>query len=144
MVDLPRDTDFEWAMRRLKATGLLQFRVQRADNRWDTAMDGRDVAYAAVVLDELGRPGVAFRLTDAGRLRFAALTGRLVGRPLGIFFDGALVCAPIVQQQIAGGEGRISIASSGDEEREARDMADLLSSGALPLDVEVVSFSRGE
>lgn len=148
LIDLPREVDISVAVRRIQTVGLLEFRERLSDggatgDQWVRAMDGRCVAYADVGLDVGQQPVVNIRFTEQGRLRLGALTKRLIGRPLGIFFDGALVSAPIIREVIQGGRASITAVSRQDPIKAARDLADLLTSGVLPLDVEVLSVQRG-
>lgn len=80
-----------------------------------------------------GEPEVHFELTSEGADLFAEITGRLVGRPLGIFLDDAYVSSPIVRSQIPGGSGVIENIGSLDE---ARRLSTLLNAGALPVPLE--------
>jgi len=75
-------------------------------------------------------PQVHFELTSEGADLFAQITGRLIGRPLGIFLDDAYVSSPIVQSEISGGSGVIENIGSLDE---ARRLTTLLNYGALPV-----------
>jgi len=78
-------------------------------------------------------PQVHFELTSEGADLFEEITGRLVGKPLGIFLDDAWVSSPIVQSVIEGGSGIIENIGSLDE---ARRLSTLLNAGALPVSLE--------
>jgi preprotein translocase subunit SecD len=77
-----------------------------------------------------GEPIVLFELTSEGADLFAEITGRLIGRPLGIFLDDAYYSSPIVQSRIEGGSGVIENVGSRDE---AHRLTRLLNYGALPV-----------
>jgi preprotein translocase SecF subunit len=81
------------------------------------------------VLDERGRPGVAFSLTRESAQRFSALTAQHVGRQFAILLDGRVQSVPRIQGQIPNGEGRIDGQFT---VQEAADLSLVLRSGALP------------
>jgi protein-export membrane protein SecD/preprotein translocase SecF subunit len=90
---------------------------------------GRDLRNARAILDENGRPAVAFSLTRDGADRFARLTGDHVGRHLAIILDGRVQSAPQIEDRIAGGEGYIRGQFT---QQEAADLSLVLRAGALP------------
>jgi preprotein translocase subunit SecD len=75
---------------------------------------------------------VVFTLDKIGTTQFAALTTRLVGKQLAIVLDSVVVSAPTVQSAITGGTGQITGNFS---ESQAKDLAVVLSSGALPVEL---------
>ena len=75
-------------------------------------------------------PEVHFELTSEGADLFGEITGRLIGRPLGIFLDDAWISSPIVRSEIPGGSGVIENMKGLDE---ARGLTTLLNYGALPV-----------
>ena len=91
---------------------------------------GRDVRSAKVSPDEMGQPAVAFSLTEDGGRRCAALTSANTGRQLAIVLDGRARSAPVISNPITSGEGTIQ---GGFSAAEARDLALVLRSGALPV-----------
>ncbi len=97
--------------------------LSRASAQFQTAAAGQNVT-----------PGwrVVFTLNREGARKFAEATRRLVGKQLAIVLDGVVESAPTVQSPITGGEGEIT----GDfSEPEAKDLAVVLSSGALPVEL---------
>ncbi len=81
------------------------------------------------VNQQTGQPVVAFEFDETGAILFAQISGRLVGKPLGIFLDNEMISAPVVQTQISGGKGIIE----GLTYDEARILSSQLNGGALPL-----------
>jgi preprotein translocase subunit SecD len=75
---------------------------------------------------------VAFELNDEGALLMEAATRRLLGKPMGIFYDDHLVIAPVVRSVLRA-QGVIGGLSAA----EAKRLAVQLNSGALPVDVTV-------
>lgn len=81
-------------------------------------------------------PLVAVRFTDEGGELFAEITGAHVGEQLGIFLDGELLSAPVINEAITGGTAIISGSFTPDE---ARALAQNLSFGALPVPITLQS-----
>src|SRR5690606_12070766 len=91
---------------------------------------------ALPISDEYGRPAVSIELSREGAARFAELTARyLHTSPLPIVLDGEVLVAPVPQSVINDGRavltGNFTLA-------EARNLAILLQSGALPVPLEVM------
>ena len=85
------------------------------------------------------RAGVAFELNKEAAEAFEAATAEFIGQAISIYLDDELISAPVVENVIAGGSGIIS----GDENETteqsvewANNLAMLIQSGALPLDIE--------
>ncbi|MEW6279566.1 MAG: protein translocase subunit SecD [Candidatus Eremiobacterota bacterium] len=141
IIEIPEMTDTEKAVAMVKKVGKLEFREMKMNPatgqpEWTTVMDGRYIKKADAQPDMQGRWVVHFELTSQGAGLFGQLTQRLVNKPLGIFFDGVEISAPTVQEPIMGGSGQIT--GEGTPEW-ARDLANFLNSGALPLNVEILS-----
>ncbi len=80
------------------------------------------------VQQQTGQPVVVFEFNDDGARLFYQITGRLIGKPLGIVLDNELISAPTVQAQIAA-RGIIE----GLTFDEAKMLSSQLNGGALPL-----------
>lgn len=81
-------------------------------------------------------PLVAVKFTDEGSQLFADITRSNVGERLGIFLDGELISAPVINEAITGGT---AIISGGFSPEEARLLAQNLSFGALPVPITLDS-----
>lgn len=90
---------------------------------------------ASVSYDEAQRPAVHFELQGEGSRRFAEATASNVGRTMPIFLDENCISAPTIQSAISG-SGQIS--GGFKDMEEARALALLLNSGALPAPIDVV------
>ncbi|HTI85081.1 MAG TPA: protein translocase subunit SecD [Alphaproteobacteria bacterium] len=82
-----------------------------------------------------GRPVVTFRFDSTGARKFADITRNNVGRPFAIVLDGKVISAPVIREPILGGSGEIS---GNFTTQEAKDLALLLRSGALPAPLKVI------
>jgi preprotein translocase subunit SecD len=81
------------------------------------------------------QPGwrVNFQFDSEGGDRFAEITERLTNKQMAIVLDRRVESAPTVNEAITGGQGVIT----GDfTEQEARDLAVVLQTGALPVELE--------
>jgi preprotein translocase subunit SecD len=96
-----------------------------------SAISGTDLRHASASRDENGRPDVIFNLTGNGGRRFAAFTGSHVGDKLAVVLDNKVMEVATIQEQIRD-EGRITGAFS---EQQAKDLAMVLNSGALPASI---------
>ncbi|MEL6546320.1 MAG: hypothetical protein AAFQ82_16960, partial [Myxococcota bacterium] len=79
---------------------------------------------------------VSIAFNSEGTKKFAALTERLVGKPLAVARDRLLLTAPLVQEPIRGGKAAITSGySQSGRVREDRILAALASSAPLPRDL---------
>jgi len=81
-------------------------------------------------------PIVAITFNKEGGDLFASITRSNVGEQLAIFLDGERISAPRINEAITGGT---AIISGGFDPNEARDLAQNLNFGALPLPIELQS-----
>jgi preprotein translocase subunit SecD len=96
-----------------------------------SAVSGTDLRHAEASRDENGRPDVTFILTGDGGRRFANFTGSHVGDKLAVVLDNKVMEVATIQEQIHD-TGRITGAFS---EQQAKDLAMVLNSGALPASI---------
>ncbi len=103
---------------------------------------GSDVADAFAQFDQsVGGWMVILDLTGDGKTAFADVTTRLAAsqRPLAIVLDKRVESAPAVQQAITDGRAQITGQFS---ERESKDLALVLRTGALPIELERSQVQR--
>jgi preprotein translocase subunit SecD len=158
VIRLSKTENADAVIRLLTATGILDFREQVYDSYGNPLLDengnpqwipakaidtsGNEVqltgryltSNATVILDpNTNEYSVTFEFDDQGAILFSEITGRLIGKPLGIFFDNALISSPTVQAVIS---AKGVIANLGQDE--ATRLAIILNSGALVVPVESV------
>lgn len=109
------------------------------DPSGNVVLEGAHVKSADLSYDQNGMPAVSFKLDDEGAKLFAEATAANLGRSISIKLDGETISSPTVQSVIAGGEGQIT--SSGMTVEDANNLAMLIQSGALPLDIEQIEVS---
>ena len=158
IVELPGVTDVSQAIKMIGQTPVLEFRLVKSG--MENALrnpDGtvNEAAFEAPSLTgkNLSRASVEFASTNAsnaiasqpqvrvdfdsqGAQIFSDLTGKNVGRYMGIFLDGELQSAPVIREQIAGGTAIISGSFTADE---AKVLARNLNFGALPVPITIES-----
>jgi preprotein translocase subunit SecD len=101
----------------------------------DPLLTGDMVADARVRIDPTyNTPYVAIEFTREGGKVFADVTGKYVKRRLAIVLDETIYSAPVIQEKIVGGSAQITGIFSMEE---AKDLAIVLRSGALPAPVKV-------
>lgn len=102
-----------------------------------TELTGKYLKRAELNFDQTtGEPVIGVRFDDEGTRVFAELTKKNIGKRLGIFLDGAPLSAPVVQEEIEGGNAQITGRFTPEE---ARDLVRNLNSGALPLPIALIS-----
>lgn len=141
LIEIPSISDPQKAKDYLGKTANLEFKKQtkglNGEETWvSTGVSGKDLKNAFLGTDSTGHEWhVNFVLNDKGSKKFGKLTGEMVGKPLGIFFDNELVSSPVVNQAITGGEGYIS---GNFKREEAQNMVNLLNAGALPVPANII------
>ena len=116
-------------------------------------MTGEALDSANLNRDQTGRLEVQMRLTREGAGQFADLSGRIAenalssGQPgtgqLAIVLDEDVVSAPTVEEAITGGDVVIQNLSSptGLPQKEAKELEIVLQTGALPVNMRVLSVT---
>jgi SecD/SecF fusion protein len=100
------------------------------------ALDGERLTDARSGFDPItNRPIVTFKFDSLGSRQFAEITRENVGRPFAIVLDGKVLSAPVIEQPIVGGSGRIS---GNFTVEETAVLSALLRAGALPAPLTVI------
>ena len=138
-VEIPGVDDHEEVIRIIGTPAHLEFRSPEGD----VVVEGKNITKAGVAQTtaDAGAAGslyvVTFELDDEGTKAFADATAQYIDREISIYLDDELISAPTVQTVIPDGKGQISLGDlSVDESYEAAaNLAMLIQSGALPLDI---------
>ena len=109
-----------------------------ADEDGNNLMEGSMVKNAQAAQDQDGKPCIAFELTDEGAKIFAEATAANLGKTISITLDGETISRATVNTVIAGGKGEITGNFTADE---AKNLATLILSGALPLNLTQLEVS---
>ncbi len=116
--------------------------IKEEDPFIDTGLTGRYLETATLEFaggqsgQLANEPLVSVKFNEEGGALFAEITRDNVGRQLGIFLDGELLSAPVINEAITGGTAIISGQFTADE---ARALAENLSFGALPMPISLAS-----
>ena len=108
------------------------------DESGNNQMEGSMVKNAQAAQDQDGKPCIAFELTDEGAKIFAEATAANLGKTISITLDGETISRATVNTVIAGGKGEITGNFTADE---AKNLATLILSGALPLNLTQLEVS---
>lgn len=134
---LPSDIKFMWEVKPIE-DGSKVFRLialkASGDNR--PVLTGEVLTDALVDFDPYsGEPAVSMNMNTEGARIWKNVTGKNKGRSIAIALDGAIYSFPTVNGEIAG--GRSSISGNFDI-KEAKDLANILKAGKLPISVDIV------
>ncbi len=130
IIELPGEKDPDRAIKTVGKTAELTFQNEEHEVR----LTGNDLKDAKEQMNHNNNV-VALEFSDEGAKKFAELTMENVGRTIGIYLDGELLTNPRVNEPITGGKAVITGQRSLEE---AKDLAILLRSGALPVKVKVL------
>ena len=142
-VEIPQVTDTQEIVKILGTTAKLQFTEPPVDETTlgPVVLEGKNVksAVATVINDpttNIPQNVVTLKFDDEGTEAFADATTRLVGQPIIIMLDDAIISYPTVNEPITNGEAIIS----GDfTMSSARELASLINSGNLPVELKEIS-----
>lgn len=146
IVELPGLKDASAAAQLIGQTAQLEFRelpatasAQGPAEFIPTGLTGADLKKASPTFggsgDTQSGPQVQITFTEDGAKKFAEITKRNIGKPLAIYLDNQLISAPIVQQEIIGGNAVINGKFTTDE---AKNLAVLLNAGAIPVPIKII------
>ncbi|MFN3301589.1 MAG: protein translocase subunit SecD [Patescibacteria group bacterium] len=101
-----------------------------------TGLSGKELKTARLEFDpNTNEPIVALEFNKEGAELFAQITKRNVNKPLAIFLDGSPISIPIVKEEITGGKavitGKFTL-------KEAKELAQRLRAGALPVPINLI------
>ncbi len=137
IVELPGIDDPQEAVKLVGETAKLDFRRQDSKDpkKWvETGVYGKMLKDARANLQG-SQWIIEFEFNAAGAKKFGELTTELVGQPLGIFLDDALISAPNVNTPITGGSGYIEGSFTAES---AQTLAIQLKAGQLPVPLKMV------
>ena len=135
IVELAGIKDPQKAIELIGTTAKLEFRIKNKDGYGPVLLEGSALKTAGVSRDQLGMPSVSFELNSQGANTFAKITRENIGKQLAIMLDNKEQSAPTINSEINGGSGIITGRFSMEE---ANNLANLLKSGALPVEIKIV------
>ena len=136
IVELAGIKDPQKAIELIGTTAKLEFRIKNKDGSYGPVLlEGSALKSAGVTRDQVGMPSVSFELNSQGANTFAKITRENIGKQLAIMLDNKEQSAPTINSEINGGSGIITGRFSMEE---ANNLANLLKSGALPVEIKIV------
>ena len=136
IVELAGIKDPQKAIELIGTTAKLEFRIKNRDGSYGPVLlEGSALKSAGVSRDQVGMPSVSFELNSQGANTFAKITRENIGKQLAIMLDNKEQSAPTINSEINGGSGIITGRFSMEE---ANNLANLLKSGALPVEIKIV------
>lgn len=119
---------------------LTDLALQEAMNQQITmepvGLTGAQLKRSSVQFDPTtGEPNILMEFNDEGRETFAKVTEEHTGEMLGIFIDGGLLMAPVINTPILNGQATITGGFTLDE---AQQLSIQLNAGALPVPITVL------
>ncbi len=102
-----------------------------------TPLTGKYLKKAEVSFEQTTfQPVVALEFNDEGAKIFEELTSRNIGKKLAIYIDQVLISDPVVNEKISGGQAQITGKFTLEQ---ARQLAQNLNAGALPVPIKLIS-----
>lgn len=102
-----------------------------------TNLSGKYITGAKVEFDQnTYQPTVSVQFDGEGAKIFEELTTKNIGKPLGIYLDNLPISAPVVRDIISGGS---AVISGEFNISEAKQLAQRLNAGALPVPIKLIS-----
>ena len=98
-------------------------------------ISGDSLIDASAGLNSIGKPVVHFKFDSAATKKFAEITRTHAGKHFAAVLDNVVLTAPVIREPILGGNGEISGSFNFDE---AKELAILLKSGALPAPLQII------
>jgi preprotein translocase subunit SecD len=144
IIQLPGVDDPNRAIEVIGKTAQLEFRIlESVDedtgevNLGPTLMTGDKLAKAGAGYDPNGRIIVKMSFTTEGQEIFEKITSENIGKQLAIVLDGEIKSAPVIRTEITGD----AVIEGIDGLDEAKDIALVLETGALPVNLKIEESS---
>jgi len=139
VVQLPGVDDPDKAVEVIGKTAQLEFKiVEGTDDKGNyklgsTLITGDKLSNAKAGYDSNGQVVVQFSFNSEGAALFEKITSENIGKQLAIVLDGEVKSAPVIKSAISGNGVIENIGSL----EEAKDIALVLQTGALPVNLEI-------
>lgn len=150
IVELPGIKDVQEAVKQIGLTPFLEFREENPDyvlpENQDlidynqmfraTGLSGKHLRKSEIIFNpNTNAPEISLQFNDEGKTLFAEITKRNVGKRVAIFLDGVPISIPVVQTEITAGQ---AIINGGFTIDEAKELAQRLNAGALPVPIKLL------
>lgn len=133
-IDVPGVYDTATVLKTVATQGKLEF---RAPDKTTVILTGSDVKSANVGTDpNSAQPLVKLELNSSGSKKFADATAKYINQIIYIYMDNQIISQPTVDAVISDGS---AVISGSMDVKAAKQLADLIQSGALPVTLKNVS-----
>jgi len=138
-IQIPKDTDSQIIIASITKTCLLEFKIVEGyddDNNYKlgpTLITGDKIINAKAGYNSNGQVVVQFSFNSEGAKEFEKITSANIGNQMAIVLDGEIKSAPFIRSAISDSGVIESIGSL----QEAKDIALILQTGALPVTLEI-------
>lgn len=157
IVELAGIKDINQAIRLIGETPFLEFKEERPEEESkkiteaqgkgersgedpyfvSTGLDGKHIKGAQVIFDpNTYQPQISLELNDEGGKLFKEITKKNVGKRLAIYLDDLPISAPVVREEISGGNAQIT---GNFTPAEAKELVGRLNAGALPVPIKLIA-----
>ena len=154
VVEFPGDVDTDAVRTYIGQTGRLVLapvgeeavsRGTRLDEaKYPALCDSRHITDGDVAIDQNGDPALHMTLDAAGTKLFADYSRTHVGSYLAIAIDGVVVVAPLIQNEIPGGDIEVSIGqNAGLSAEELSRLVAIIRIGPLPVPIREIAAAVG-
>lgn len=128
----------EYNVARIVIPTLTEETILGQKTNWkNTELTGKNLDRAQVQFNPNDNsPEVGLEFDPEGSDMFAEITGRNVGKPVAVFLDNYPISVPTVNEKISGGR---AVISGNFNIKEAKQLAQRLNAGALPVPIDLIS-----
>src|SRR5438309_6964274 len=146
LLELPGIDDIQQANEIATKQAKLEIKIPDKDNPGQyksltPPLTGEHLNATYVAFDQSNQPVVHFEFTGAAADRWVQLSKDFLNQPVQITLDGSQISAPVIQNVFTSGAGQISgnftVAT-------AKQLSNLINSGALPVSLQVIQSQRVE
>lgn len=139
---LPKDLKFIWDVKAMQkdkndnsGKSYYQLYAIKKSKGGKAPLGGEVISNARNGFDERGRPDISMSMNSEGARGWKKLTGKNVNRRIAIVLDNYVYSAPVVQDEISGGQSSIT---GNFTVEEAKDLSNILKAGKLPAPTRIV------
>ncbi|GAA4304198.1 protein translocase subunit SecDF [Nibribacter koreensis] len=134
----PQNMKFLWGVKPIVANDgaeFLELFAVKKGRDGKAPLTGEYIADARQDYSQTGQPEINMAMNVAGSKKWQRLTADNIGRQVAIVLDNYVYSAPVVQNEISGGNSSISGSFTIDE---AQDLANILKAGKMPAPTRIV------
>ena len=137
--NLPKNLRLLWSVSASEFDPLAQtfelYGIKMTERNGKAPLEGDVMVDAKDDFDRYGKPCVNMSMNTDGARRWAQLTKQNIGKWIAIVLDGYVYSAPVVENEITGGNSIISGNFTPDQ---TKDLANVLNSGKMPAPAHIV------